>query len=1054
MNPNLLRNGIICLAILLVPAAARATADTTPPVLVSFAFAPGSVDVTATAQNISVTAQATDNSSGISDIYCVFKSPSGSTTFAVECDYLVSGTPLNGVYTGLASLDTCKEAGTWTLESIIVTDQCGNTEYYAAVASGSTPAFPPGTVKTFTVINTNPAPPATPLPVVTSFTYTPSSVTLPTTNSITVTLSGSNISSADVAFQSPSGIQSVYGSLTGSGPGTSGAFTATISGDEFTTCSEPGTWTLEYLYVYDYSLATCGTSGVLYYNASKPPPGAPETTLSITNPGADLTPPALTSLVLTSTTADVTNGDATVYATIGASDNSSGVSYGYGIYTSSSGSLEISFSNETGTVVLNGTFQGIISLANCTVPGIYALASFSVYDVCGNVQEYGGSNAAFPAGILPSSIQVINGTISTGSVGVEVYPAAAADDGGYWYLDSGSNNLEFSGQVVAGVAPGLHTINFLGGVSGYTTPASQNLMAVANQTVWTSGTYISTTPSDSVQVNIVPAGAVTAGAQWDVDGGELEPSGATVSALTDGTHVIDFSDVDGYTAPPSQTVTTASNQTTVTTGTYAVITGSGSLTVTLAPPGAITAGAQWNVDGGSSESTGATVSGLVAGDHTVNFLGGGTAFSPPAAQTVLINASETTTTTGTYTALTTGTGSLKVTILPSAAVSAGAEWNLEGGASQKSGSTLTGISAGGYTVNFTMINGYVTPASQSVTIVPDETLVTSGTYATAPPFVGAAESFVGISPKGLGLLTLSLKDTGKFTGKLMTAGARTYSFAGAFPATGYFTGETGKPPVPYVLQITGSSPSTYLLTGSANGVQITAYPAAVTTETGTYTALLTSTGASAAIPQGTGYATLKVKTTGAGSITGKLADGTGFSASSIVVAGTSGNELIVFDPNLYARKGLVSGVLFFGAPAVGEFDGSLAWVKPFHPGSYYAAGFATTLDAAGALYEKTTAVPFTSGTLTFSGGGLGSPVTQLFNVTGTGGVTLVAPITDDAKLTIKTSTGAVSGSFKPDGKEIKFKGMLLQDPNDFRAAGYFLGPVVSGSGLSGNVTLP
>jgi len=45
----------------------------------------------------------------------------------------------------------------------------------------------------------------------------------------------------------------------------------------------------------------------------------------------------------------------------------------------------------------------------------------------------------------------------------------------------------------------------------------------------------------------------------------------------------------------------------------------GSLQVTLAPAGAISAGAQWRVDGGAWQNSGATVSSLIVGSHTVNF---------------------------------------------------------------------------------------------------------------------------------------------------------------------------------------------------------------------------------------------------------------------------------------------------------------------------------------------------------------------------------------------------------------------------------------------------
>jgi hypothetical protein len=284
-----------------------------------------------------------------------------------------------------------------------------------------------------------------------------------------------------------------------------------------------------------------------------------------------------------------------------------------------------------------------------------------------------------------------------------------------------------------------------------------------------------------------------------------------------------------------------------------------------------------------------------------------------------------------------------------------------------------------------------------------------------------------------------------------------YSISGSLNSAGDFSGTYGKPPRPYIVEVTGSTPGTYILTGSADGVMLTAYPAAyakgqTVAELGKYTALLTGTDTSLNVPQGIGYATVTVAKTGAGSVTGKLGDGTSFSASNVLVAGTNGNELFIYDPNIYGKKGLVSGYLQFGNPPNGAFLGMLLWEKSPHKGTYYADGFDTTLSVAGDLYDKTAPIPFTSGTLTLTGGGLLTTGTASFTVTPSGDVTIASP----NKLKIKVSTGAVSGSFLPDGatKPVSFSGLWLQDPNDPRAGGYFLSPVVSGTGLSGSVTLP
>ena len=74
----------------------------------------------------------------------------------------------------------------------------------------------------------------------------------------------------------------------------------------------------------------------------------------------------------------------------------------------------------------------------------------------------------------------------------------------------------------------------------------------------------------------------------------------------------------------------------------------GSLIVTLNPQSAIDAGAKWQVDGGVWQESGATVSGLIAGEHTVNF-NAVAGWNSPSIQTVTINEGETSEMTGTYT---------------------------------------------------------------------------------------------------------------------------------------------------------------------------------------------------------------------------------------------------------------------------------------------------------------------------------------------------------------------------------------------------------------------
>ncbi len=75
-------------------------------------------------------------------------------------------------------------------------------------------------------------------------------------------------------------------------------------------------------------------------------------------------------------------------------------------------------------------------------------------------------------------------------------------------------------------------------------------------------------------------------------------------------------------------------------------------------------------------------------------------------------------------------GSLNVTIEPSGARSAGAQWRVDGGSWHNSGDTQSGLSADQHTVEFSTITGWNAPATQNVQINPNQTTSITGTYST------------------------------------------------------------------------------------------------------------------------------------------------------------------------------------------------------------------------------------------------------------------------------------------------------------------------------------
>ena len=99
--------------------------DTTPPTLTGFSFSPTQVDTTSTSATVNLTAQITDDLSGVQLGYVYFYSPSGQH-IAFRGLYLSSGTNLNGTYNGTATIPAFTEPGTWTVYYVYVQDKVGN----------------------------------------------------------------------------------------------------------------------------------------------------------------------------------------------------------------------------------------------------------------------------------------------------------------------------------------------------------------------------------------------------------------------------------------------------------------------------------------------------------------------------------------------------------------------------------------------------------------------------------------------------------------------------------------------------------------------------------------------------------------------------------------------------------------------------------------------------------------------------------------------------------------------------------------------------------------
>ncbi|MFZ2643453.1 MAG: hypothetical protein WA117_20850, partial [Verrucomicrobiia bacterium] len=99
-------------------------------------------------------------------------------------------------------------------------------------------------------------------------------------------------------------------------------------------------------------------------------------------------------------------------------------------------------------------------------------------------------------------------------------------------------------------------------------PGLDALMYWDTSALYTSGEIEADWMTGSLQVTLAPTDAVSASAQWQVDGGAWQNSGDTVSDLVIGDHTLAFKDVEGWIKPTNRVVQVDFGETTVTNLNY------------------------------------------------------------------------------------------------------------------------------------------------------------------------------------------------------------------------------------------------------------------------------------------------------------------------------------------------------------------------------------------------------------------------------------------------------------------------------------------------------
>jgi|GEM_PF-1627229 len=309
---------------------------------------------------------------------------------------------------------------------------------------------------------------------------------------------------------------------------------------------------------------------------------------------------------------------------------------------------------------------------------------------------------------------------------------------------------------------------------------------------------------------------------------------------------------------------------------------------------------------------------------------------------------------------------------------------------------------------------------------------------------------LGGNPRGYWGVGVVLK--GVFSGALYLDGVKT-SIKGVFDTNGNFQttiNRSGASPLTINLaldaarnQITGTvndTINTFALT------LVRTYPSFSTTLTtpaaGRYTALIpvaTGSVGSLTVPQGTGYVSFTVSATGSAKLTGKLADGTPFTAGSKL----SHDGAFPLFVQLYGKKGFLVGLVTFSPQTGSDASGLLVWKKPGTTTGPYTAAFETSPTLTAARYTATKPVlalpaPPSNAKLIYDTLGL----TKMLSVSTANIVTVTNAAADKTSVKINSTSGIFTGTFMHPTDSLKrsFAGAIYQKGATPRGEGYFAGP--------------
>jgi hypothetical protein len=346
-----------------------------------------------------------------------------------------------------------------------------------------------------------------------------------------------------------------------------------------------------------------------------------------------------------------------------------------------------------------------------TEPAWQVMASQSAVNGAGvSGLRTGGADAYF-ANFLEIPITQISGKVTNAATGAALTSVTVSlSNGGTPTTTTTDSSGKF---VFSGLAAGTYTVS--SAPSGYNSGSGN--VTVSTGVSGFANLALTASPAPGL-LRVATSPALPS--QITVDGNIADSWGLNWLNIAPGSHTVCFTWVTGYATPACQTVTVTTGATTVVTGTFVQ---QGFLRVITSPavPSAI------SVDGVARNEWGLWTD-FPVGSHQVCF-GLVANFTPPTCQTVTITAGATTTVTGTFTSSPgapgqTNVGQLRVTSSPALPTQISVDGNL----ADNWGLTWLEIAPGSHTVCFTWVQGYNTPACQTVTVTAGAITTVTGTF--------------------------------------------------------------------------------------------------------------------------------------------------------------------------------------------------------------------------------------------------------------------------------------------------------------------------------------